>query len=83
MRVYNYALTLPQVIAVEAPPQPTLTPHVIPGANGNPGQLVLTWNVGTLLETTNLTGVWTRATNTSPFTNGMTAPLFFFRVSNP
>jgi hypothetical protein len=83
VRLYNYALTLPQLNAVEAPPQPTLTTHVVPGANGNPGQFVLMWNVGTLLEATNLTGVWTRTTNSSPFTNGLTAPLLFFRVSNP
>jgi len=83
VRIYNYALTLTQLNAVEAPPQPTLTTHVIPGANGKPGQYVLTWNVGTLLEATNLTGGWTRTTNSSPFTNTLTAPLLFFRASNP
>jgi len=68
------------------PVPPTLSKSYTPGINGAPGSFVLTWNAGTLLETTNfVTGPWTTITNSSPYTNTIstTNRQIFFRVSNP
>ena len=58
------------------PPSPTLQ---VVGGN----QVVLTWNWGTLLETTNLPGPWTLISAPPCYTNIGTAPQQFFRVLNP
>jgi hypothetical protein len=78
VRVYNYALSQTQVrnVARLTPPSPTR--QVV---NGN--QLELTWPWGTLLGATNILGPWNTNAVTSPYTNNMTDPQHFFRVSNP
>ncbi len=58
------------------PPSPTLQ---LVASN----QTVLTWNWGTLLQTTNLSGPWTFISAPPPYTNIGTAPQQFFRVLNP
>jgi hypothetical protein len=81
VRVYNYPLSQAQLGAVVPGLTPSLNKQVISGANG--GQLVLTWPFGTLLESTNVAGPWTPIEGTTPYTNNMTKPADFFKVSNP
>jgi hypothetical protein len=80
VRIYSYALSQSQVRAA-ARLTPSFSNQVVPGPNG--GQLVLSWPFGTLLQATNVTGPWTTNTATSPYTNNMTWPRQFFRISNP
>jgi Concanavalin A-like lectin/glucanases superfamily/Immunoglobulin I-set domain len=48
------------------------------------GQVVITWNVGTLLSSTNVTGPYNPVLGaTSPYTNTPSAAQMFYRVSNP
>jgi hypothetical protein len=94
VRIYNYPLTLSQVTTAAqlAPTLPTLTdtaslPAQVPtGSEGSyyGGQFVLAWSTGTLQVSTNLANpVWTKLTNTSPYTNIMTNQQMFFKVSIP
>jgi len=80
MAVYNYALSAAQVAShYAAGTLPSLT--ITPLANG---QVVLTWNLGLLLEASSLTGPWT--TNTaavSPWTNTPSGARQFFRALAP
>jgi hypothetical protein len=81
VRVYNVALTGVQQAYPVLSHNPTLTTGVLPGSGGNPGQLVLSWSQGTLLEATNLSGPWvTNAIQTSPLTNTMNKPADFYKV---
>ena len=47
------------------------------------GSVVLTWDQGTLLQTTNLLGAWVTNNATSPYTNQPTYPQLFYRVRVP
>ena len=81
VRVYDYALSQLQIGAAVPGLPPILASQVIPGSGGNPGQFVLSWSGGTLLEATNVAGPWnTNAVQTSPVTNVMTMPADFFKV---
>jgi hypothetical protein len=53
--------------------------RVVPGMDE--GNLILTWPFGLLRQATNLAGPWTLTGATSPYTNSMTAPQMFFKVS--
>jgi endoglucanase len=44
------------------------------------GNIQLTWSTGTLLEATNLAGLWTTNLNASPYTVPAAAPRKFYRV---
>jgi hypothetical protein len=82
VRIYNTNLSEAQVnfLIPAVPSVPSFTGP--PLLNGN--KLVLTWSGGTLLQATNVTGPWTLAGTTSPYTNDITtAPRMFFRLSNP
>jgi hypothetical protein len=67
------------------PPPPTIgSSRFIPGVGGNPGQYVVSWFGGRLLEATNIAGPWvTNAVQTSPITNNATKPVDFFQVVSP
>lgn len=83
-RIYNVALTEAQVNSLAH----TELPVTVPAFSGPPvlsgNKLILSWSVGTLLQTTNLTGPWTPTGATSPYTNDITtSPQLFFRLSNP
>jgi hypothetical protein len=83
VRIYTAALTQNQIgtMTMVAPPVSTT---VTPGTGGNPGQLVVTWPFGSLLEATNVAGPWiTNATAASPYTINMTNSAEFFKVQNP
>ena len=80
VRIYSYTLSQSQVRAA-ARLTPSFSNQVVPGPNG--GQLVLSWPFGTLLQATNVTGPWTTNAATPPYTNYMTWPRQFFRISNP
>jgi hypothetical protein len=82
VRIYSYALTRSQ-IGTDGHLPPPITRQVLPGTGGGPGQLVVSWTWGTLLEATNVAGPWNTTTNTSPFTNLMTLPSDFYKVQNP
>ncbi len=56
---------------------PTLAIHRVGSS------LQLDWDLGTLLETTNINGPWTTNTATSPYIASPTGPQKYFRVQLP
>ena len=83
VRIYTAALTQ-SLIGQIADLPPTVTTSVTPGTGGSPGQLVITWPYGSLLEATNVAGPWiTNGTAASPFTVTMTNSAEFYKVQNP
>jgi beta-xylosidase len=78
VRIYNSAVSQTQIRSIAALTPPSPTSQFVGG-----NQLVVTWTWGTLLEATNLLGPWTAVQAASPYTNSLTAPQQFFRVSNP
>ncbi len=76
VRIYNYPL-IQSAVRNAAGFKPSLSFETVGGNE------VLTWNYGTLLGATNLAGPWTPLSTASPYTNGITDPRHFFRVSNP
>jgi hypothetical protein len=66
------------LIVREVVPIPTLSFQ-----RSGPNQLQLTWDFGTLLEATTVSGPWTTNPNTSPFTLTPTGLQKFFRVQSP
>jgi len=85
VKIYNTALTIDQVndgfVSATARPAFLGLGAISTGPTGP--QLVLTWDTGTLLQATNVTGPWTRSLATSPYTNFMTNTQMFFQVVNP
>jgi hypothetical protein len=82
-RIYNTELSQAQINSLIPPsyPTPVFSKPIISG-----NQLVLQWSVGTLLQSTNVTGPYTpTAGATSPFTNDITTsgPQMFYRVTVP
>ena len=76
VRLYNYPLVQSAVRNV-AGFKPTLN-ITMNGANA-----MLNWSWGTLQGATSVVGPWTPVSTASPYTNSMTDPRHFFRVSNP
>jgi hypothetical protein len=89
VRIYDYAMTLPEVITAEqtyvAPvllnSQITLTPAAGGGYVG--GGFTLTWTGGSLYEGPTVNGPWTQVATTSPYTFHMTPSQEFFRLGKP
>ncbi|HXR06955.1 MAG TPA: LamG-like jellyroll fold domain-containing protein, partial [Candidatus Acidoferrum sp.] len=82
VRIYDTALSAAQVnYFLVTPPAFVGLPAITTGPNGR--QLVLSWNAGTLLQATNLTGPWTPSGATPPYTNNLTGRQMFFRLSSP
>jgi hypothetical protein len=82
VRMYNAALSQSEVLSVindSSPFTPTLSIATV--AN----QVVVTWDVGTLLETTSLQyGGWTtNSAAVSPYQVDPATPVKFFKVQNP
>ncbi len=86
VRIYNYALSQPQIAAI-AGVAPTFTGGTVGVTTGPNGpQFVLTYNGGTLLQATSVAGPWTPVSGaTSPYTNilNSASPDMFFKLSNP
>jgi poly(hydroxyalkanoate) depolymerase family esterase len=79
VRIYNDGLaSQAQIRSIAALTPPSPTNRLVSG-----NQVVVTWSWGTLLQATNLLGPWTAVQAASPYTNSLTAPQQFFRVSNP
>jgi hypothetical protein len=77
VRVYNYALSPPQVQTLF---NPAYVPSVTLGLQYTNGSLTLNWPNGTLLQATNLTGPWITNSAPSPLTVTPTGARMFYRV---
>jgi hypothetical protein len=77
--VFNYALTFAQLQQLSA--NGCMLSHLRLSLQNTGATFRLTWPQGTLLEATNLTGPWDRASSSpSPFTAAPTNTAMFFRV---
>jgi hypothetical protein len=93
VRVYDYALTMPEVAAKIGTDYGTpvllnsniaVTTNSTAGKGYYGGKFVLTFSAKTLLESTNINGPWSVVAGaTSPYTNIMTNSQLFFQLENP
>lgn len=81
--IYNTALSDVQVSSLMVSQTPVFNGPAIVSTGPNGKQMVLSWNTGTLLQATNLTGPWVPSGATSPYTNTLQGSVLFFKLSNP